>query len=475
VGAAPLLSSVRRAVLRPGLGLALLLIAGVALRVFLMLEYRPAMLSNADSARFLYYAHDAEQFFHDSFGPSGYAAFLRAVRLITTRLEATIVLQHLFGIAAALLVYAALRRVGTPRWASLIPAAVLLVSGDQIYVEHALLSEPLFILLVAAGLYTAVRGLTSTGTEAAIWLAGTGAIFACAATVRSVGLVLVPALVVWGLLALPGGWRGRLIGTGVAAGAGLAVLLLYIAGAHAGHGHTGWSDVNGWSLYGRAAPFADCRKFTPPRGTHRLCQRTPPASRPGSLFYQWYDGSPARKLFGPPPSHNAVLGTFGRRAILNQLGDYIDQVTVELPRFVDVDAYHRRFTGGGPFLITRRNDGTERTVVAEVRHDYSAALPIRVDEGVKRIGEWQDTQRLDGLVPGAFVVLMLAGVVFGRGLAWRAALLFTLAGTGLVLLPAMTLTLIVRYTIPPTPFVAAAAGLGAAAVAERLRSLRART
>ncbi len=281
MGAAPPLSLMRRVVFRPNLGLVVLLIGGVAMRVFLMLEYRPAMLSNADSARFLYYAHDAERFFHDSFAPTGYAAFLRFVRLISTRLEFTIVLQHLFGIAAALLLCAALRRVGAPRWASLIPAAVLLLSGDELYIEHALLSEPLFILLVAAGLYSAVRGLTSVGADAAISLAGAGALLACAARVRGVGLVLVPVLVLWALLALPGGWRGRLTGAGAAAGGGVALLLLYVAVAHAGHGHTGWSDVNGWSLYGRAAPFADCRKFTPPRGTRKLCQHTPPASRPG--------------------------------------------------------------------------------------------------------------------------------------------------------------------------------------------------
>ena len=95
--------------MRPYIGLGVLLIAGVAMRVFLMLAYRPAMLSNADSGRFLYYAHDAERFFHDSFAPSGYPAMLRFLRLITTRLEATIALQHLFGIAAALLVWGLLR------------------------------------------------------------------------------------------------------------------------------------------------------------------------------------------------------------------------------------------------------------------------------------------------------------------------------------------------------------------------------
>src|SRR5207244_5729308 len=138
----------------------------------------------------------------------------------------------------------------------------------------------------------------------------------------------------------------------------------------------------------RAAPFADCRQFKPPAGTRRLCERTPPDRRPGSLFYQWYDGSPARKIFRHPPNHDALLGRFGREAIVNQPGDYVDQVTSELPRFVDVNAYHKGFSGGGPFLITRLDLGTERSVEARVRHDYSAA-PLGNDGGVKRIAEWQ--------------------------------------------------------------------------------------
>ena len=231
--------------------------------------------------------------------------------------------------------------------------------------------------------------------------------------------------------------------------------------------------MSGWSIYGRAAPFADCRQFKPPAGTHRLCQRRAPDHRPGSLFYQWYRGSPARALFGGPPSRDALLGRFGREAIVNQPGDYVDQVTSELPRFVDVNAYPRRFSGGGPFLIRNRIPGTERMVEAAMRHDYSAA-PLEVRSGVQRIAEWQLTQRLGGLVPVALLVLMLAAVLLARGPARRAAWLFALAGTALVLMPAMTLSLIVRYTIPPTPFIAAAAGLGAAAIAQRVNALRGR-
>ncbi|MFL5780598.1 MAG: hypothetical protein ACJ760_04725, partial [Thermoleophilaceae bacterium] len=165
----------RAARLRPHLPLLVLVAAGVALRALLMVDYRPAVLSNPDSARFLHFAHYPGGLFDDHFGPSGYAAFLKVTRAVWDRFEATIALQHLFGIAAALLLYAALRRAGVARWAALIPAAVGLLWGDLIYLEHAPLSESPFVLLAAGGLYSAVRGIEREGRWVA-WLALAGAL-----------------------------------------------------------------------------------------------------------------------------------------------------------------------------------------------------------------------------------------------------------------------------------------------------------
>ena len=456
--------------LRPHLALAVLVVAGLVLRVFLMVEYRPAVLSNPDSGRFLHFAHYGDGLFRDTFGPSGYAAFLKLVRAISTRLEVTIALQHVFGIAAALLVYAALRRLGAPRWAALIPAGVLLLSGDELYLEHAPLSESPFTVFVAGGLYAAVRGLDARPRIG--WLALSGALLATSSLFRNVGLVLPAVLVAWAAIAVPGSWRPRLIGAAAAAAGALVVIGVYAAlAAGTDHGTTGWADVSGWNEYGRSAPFADCTKFTPPAGTRRLCQRTPPDVRPGSLFYLWYKGSPARALYGHPPIGNSKLGEFGRAAILHQPLDYVGVVLEELPRFVDPQAGHRAFSGGGFFSIARRNAGVERAVSLAVHRDYSAAA-LHVGGGVGRISEWERTERLGGILPAAFVLFALAGLLLARGPAWRGTLLFALAGGSLVVLPAATLTLIARYTIPPTPFVAAAAALGAWGIAERLRARR---
>jgi hypothetical protein len=462
----------RAARLRPHLALLVLLAGGVFLRALLMLEYRPAVLSNPDSARFLHFAHFPDGLFEDHFGPSGYAAFLKATRAIWDQFEATIALQHLFGIAAALLLYAALRRVGAPRWAALVPAAIGLLWGDLVYLEHSPLSESPFLVLAAGGLYAAVRGLDRDGRWLA-WLALAGALLATAWLFRNVGLVLAPVAVLWALAATAGPWRSRLLAAGAVAGAAALVIGAYVALAAIDDGTTGMSDVSGWNMYGRAAPFADCDRFDPPEGTRFLCERRPASARPGSLFYLWFDGSPARKRFGHPPIGDEKAGEWGRAAILAQPFDYLSDVLRQLPRFVDPTAYRRQYTGGGPFSIARRNPDAEKLVRFDVERDYDAAEP-HVGAGVARVAEWQDTQRLGGLVPGALALLALLGPLLARGAARRAATLFALAGGGLVVLPAATLTLLARYAAPPTPLVAAAAGIGAWAVAERLREWRAK-
>jgi hypothetical protein len=341
-----------------------------------------------------------------------------------------------------------------------------------VYLEHAPLSETPFVLLAAGGLYAAVRGLERDGRRLA-WLALAGTLLATAALFRNVGLVLAPVAVVWAFAATGGPWRPRVLAAAAVAAAAAVVFGAYVAAAAIDGGTTGMSDVSGWNVYGRAAPFADCERFDPPKGTRFLCERRPASERPGSLFYLWFDGSPARERYGHPPIGGERLGDWGRRAILAQPFDYIGDVLSQLPRFVDPSAYHRRYTGGGPFLISRRNPDAEKLVGFDVERDYDAAEP-HVGAGVERVAEWQDTERLGGIVPGALVVLALLAPVLARGAARWAALLFALAGGGLVVLPAATLTLIARYAVPPTPLVAAAAGIGAWAVAERVGGWRAR-
>jgi hypothetical protein len=399
--------------------LAGLLAAGAGARLWLMLDYRPAHLSSNDSARFLHFAHHDDGLFEDTFGPTGYVAFLKTTNWIWDQLEFTVTLQHLFGIAAALLLYAALRRLGAPVWSACIPAGVVLLSGDQLYMEHTLLSEAGgFLPLVTGGLYAGVRALDDERRLA--WLALAGALLAGAALYRNVGLVLPPALALWALAAMPGGARARLVSAGACVAASAAVLGAYAGLARIDGGNTGMTATSGWNAYGRSAPFADCDRFDEPRGTAELCEDTPPEDRPGSLFYLWFDGSPARKKFGHPPLEQELVGRFGRRAILAQPLDYAKAVSADLPRFLDPEAHKRSFTGGGYFLMERRDARAEGNVLFQLRRDWDFAGP-NAGDSAEAIARWQKIQRLEGAVPGLMVALAVAGALVERLGARRAA------------------------------------------------------
>ena len=451
--------------LRPPPALAILLLAGLAARLWLMLDYRPAYLSSNDSARFLHFAHVDDGMYRDTFGPTGYAAFLKVLRFFSDQLEFTVAVQHLLGVAAALLLYAAVRRLGAPVWAAAIPAGVVLLSGDELYMEHTLLSEAPFLPLLAAGLYAAVRAIGASRPFA--WLALAGALFASTALFRNVGMILLPVLVLWVLVAM----RPRLASAGVAAAAAAAVLGVYAIGAALDGDNTGWTATSGWNAYGRSAPFADCEQFDEPPGTESLCETRPSGERPGSLFYLWYEGSPARAKYGHPPIGQETLGKFGRRAILAQPFDYVKTVVVELPRFLNPTFHKKPYSGGGWFLMSRRGEPAEVRVLFQLSRDYDHAEFSPGSSG-EVIGDWQRIQRLGGVVPGLMVAFALAGAFAARGPALRGLALFGLSGAALVVMPAATLSLLGRYTVPPTPVVAAAGAVGAWALVERLRARR---
>src|SRR3954471_6346911 len=107
---APRRSRTSLSISAPLVVLGALVAAGGALRVLLVVDYRPAVFANADSARYIHFALEPPGLLNDPFGPTGYSAFLRVAHWIDPHLEFTIVLQHLLGVAAALLLYGTVRR-----------------------------------------------------------------------------------------------------------------------------------------------------------------------------------------------------------------------------------------------------------------------------------------------------------------------------------------------------------------------------
>jgi hypothetical protein len=241
--------------------------------------------------------------------------------------------------------------------------------------------------------------------------------------------------------------------------AAAAVVLAYVAAQAVSTNYVGLTRASGWAVYARTGQFADCRKFTPPAGTARLCQSSPPARRPGTDFYFWVAESPARQLFGRPPHGNKQLGAFGRAAILNQPLDYVRTVAHEFARYVWPTAYRRALDGKTQeqFLTQARNAYAERYIIRRLRLWYHG-IPAVNHEVAPSAVAYSRIAKLEG-IPLLLVLLLAVSAPLAVGPGRRAmAALFAVTGLVLLIAPVATQVYDARYAIPALwPLVVAAA------------------
>lgn len=432
-----------------------LLAAGVALRVWAIVAYPPAVLNEHvhDGANYIEAAHRG--LVHGAQEPLGYPLFLRVVHAVSHTFAFTIGVQHALGLLTGALLYLTARRLGAGPWLALVPAAVVWLGGDELFLEHAPLSEPLFMPLVAATGYAGVRSL-EPGSK---WPLVAGGLSVALLAVRSVALVLPLLLIAWLTLAC---WRTRQpVRRSVALAAGAILVCTFAYSALKEHSTGSWSIVvsgSGWQLYGRAAEFADCRRFTPPRGTAALCDPSPPNQRPGPGYYL-YLGGPAVAAFGAPSSHDAEVRAFALAAIEHQPLDFLSLAATDAVRYVAPGFGRLRygdFVGAGGVAFPSGTPYLDPDTVREVTSYYGPVRPPApgAAEGLRA---YQSVMRVNGVVLAVLLVIGLAGAVSATGrLRWGLILLLGLA-LELALLPAVTHTEW-RYVVPAEgPIVVAAA------------------
>ena len=440
--------------MQPGRGFLLavlaLLGAGIGLRLLAIVTYRPAVLGHNDSVGYL----DASNLgiFRDPIRPAGYPLFLRVVRWVSDSLPFTIALQHALGLASAALLYLTVRRLGGSRWAGLLPAAVVLLGGEYLFLEHSLMSEAPFVALLCAGMYAAARALTTTSPL--VWSALSVLAFTSSVTVRTAALFVVPFAVAWLALALPVPRRARLVAAGAAALVAIGVAVTYAVPQHDSSGQVGLGQAGGWSLYGRAAPFADCDRFDPPAGTEFLCEDTPPDERNGGNWYAWIE-SPARARFGHPPNGDEVVGEWARAAIKAQPLDYAEAVATDLVRYVAPGFNARPHSGALP--EHSRFPFSDPSVVAQVAPSAAALYgPVvqEIKEGSGGLEHWSKVFALHGFVIGIFIAGGIAAVFLLSGVQRRAAILAAGAAVVMLGLPAVIAEYSHRYAVPTVPLLA---------------------
>ena len=227
-----------------------LIVLGFALRIVTELSWWPTATNLADSGIYAKFAESNP--FADPQHPAGYALILASIGAVTREVAVPIVLQHLTGIASALLLYGATRRITGSVWAGLLPAAIVLLNPDEVLLEHAIMAESWAILAASAGLYAAVRAIDEPRPLWRLPL-GAGLLLALAVTIRTAGLAMLavvrPALR-WPPPREERAWRSRALGDAARGGGkGAAVVLVSFALANAAFGpRFGIGPSPGWHL-----------------------------------------------------------------------------------------------------------------------------------------------------------------------------------------------------------------------------------
>jgi hypothetical protein len=454
-----------------------LLCAAVALRAATLALYFPGVVLHPDAMRFARVAPGVSGIFDDVWLPAMYPIFLHTLRVISDQVWFTIAAQHLLGLLAGTALYLAVACLGVPRWLGLIPAGVYLLSGDVLFLEHVLLSDQLALALTTFALSATIFGLRPEVD--AKWLAAAGALATAAWLTRSSFVVVVVVVVAVAILAVSGP-RTRAIAGGAAAVGAACVFGLYLFAFQVSGGrYLGLSDMKGWNLYARIAPFVQCDRFDVPDGAQVLCESTPPADRPGSFFYSQGFKSPAFRAFhegfDQSPEADGLLYDFAVRAIRAQPADYADIVTGDFARYIrNPNPPARPVSGHG--TETWAFDNRPVSIEAFIGHRLATVYDgTKVSApGQNLLGDYQKVTRVPGLLIAVLLLLTPVGAIWGRGPGRLGAALFGSTSYLLFIGPVATFTYDFRYGIPPTILLTCAGTLAGYALWLRIDHRRVR-
>jgi hypothetical protein len=462
---------------RVPIALAIVLLLGIELRAALWFAYEPAAMTSYDTL--VYVGMAGDELFSDPARTAGYSLLLRGLHAITAELAFTILVQHLLGIATALLAYGCLRRLGTPLWVGVAAAAGVLLSLDQIFLEHSLLTEAAFTFAIAAFLYCGIRALAdprplwrALSTRHA-WIIAAGLVIGLAAWLRPVTVPALPLVAIWFCFAMGGPWRARIARAAIVVAAAAVAMLGYAGLQSAHNGYFGLTQSSGWAFYARSAQFADCERFDPPAGAEPLCESTPPDERPGPDFYAWEPDSPAWQEFGGPPNGNEELTAFARAAILAQPLDYLEAAGKDSLRYYAPSLGARDYSGVGFEVvdIDRRAPGVEEEINAGI-NSYYDDTQLEIHGLAGDLADLQRVLRLQPWLMTLLTALTIVALVLARGRMRAGLWLLAGASAAMLLIPPATAIWSARYAVPITGPLVGCAAAGAWLAVQRLREGR---
>ncbi|SEF78843.1 hypothetical protein SAMN04489712_10240 [Thermomonospora echinospora] len=425
-----------------------LLLVAAALRVVAMLGYQSVMWF-PDSYDYVSAAVRVEP---GLIRPSGYPLLLWLLKdLHNFALIAA--LQHLMGLGVAVIIYGVLRRrFGAPGWVAAVATVPVLFDAFQIQLEHMVLSDTLFVFLVMAAVAVLLGEPTTRNGALA------GSLLGLAALTRSVGIPLLVIGVVY-LAVRRAGWRP----IAVLVATCTFPIVCYLQWYNSHHGGLELTRSSGIFLYSRSMAFADCEKMHPPAEEMPLCVAADPSERKAAGSYVWGPFAPVRRIPGGAfnEEQNRLAGSFAKRAMLAQPGDYLMTVVTDVARTFQWGhpVYPEEFTYNHYLFREKAVRPPEHMLPVLQEYQPGGRVTTKVVEPYS--GFLQAYQRhvyLRGTVLGVILAAGLAWAVAGRRRGGGLALLpWSLSGV-LIVVPPATAQFDYRYALAAVPLACLAAG-----------------
>ncbi|MBV9466554.1 MAG: glycosyltransferase family 39 protein [Solirubrobacterales bacterium] len=443
--------------------LGVLVVGGLGLRLVAIISWWPVGTTLADSWPYAVYAGTNP--LNDPQHPGGYSTLLAIIGFVTRSVAVPVLLQHLLGLLAALLLFWAVRRlIGSP-WPALVPAAAVLLNSDEIFLEHTIMAEGPFVVALAGALYASVRAVDQP-SPLWKWPAASAILAVAAALLRTAGLFFIPVMALSLWCSAPQPWRARLRVPALVVAVSGVLLLAYAAGSLASNGRFEVSPATGWHLYSRTALIANCHVFTPPKGTAGLCDPRPAPQRPGSDWYLYDPGSPALRLFGPLGNHDSTLEAFALAVILHEPGVYLKSTFHEVEGYF-VPSLHPYIYGGGcaidcqvDWIYAIKHDPAIVAKTERGMEQFYNRFTVHVSRsGIDFLHSYENPFRFGATLLTLTSLLTLLGLFIGPRRARVGVLLFGVGGLAMLVFPTFGVYYLGRYQVPIAGPMAASAAI----------------
>jgi Dolichyl-phosphate-mannose-protein mannosyltransferase len=445
---------------------AVIAVCATALRVVVQFAYQQALIF-PDSERYLQYAHNfiIGQWIPDWLRTSGYS-FLLIPAVLAHNLASVAAVQHLLGLATAVLIYATTLHFGARRWVAALATIPVLFDPLQLDLEQYILTDVGATFLLVLALVVLVWKREAMGKTAPLVA---GLLIAVATLVRESDLlVIIPMLAYLVVVIRP--WRRLAVRAALMLAGCVLPVLGYLIWFQMWFNTFNFVTYNSEFMYGRIAQFAECTGMPLPSYERHLCPQQPPAQRDPN-FYMWSPQSPQVTLKPTDGlSKGQILNDFNWRVIKHQPLTYLKVVAD------DVLYGFSPVRGDGPEKYPTRYHDFQTYFPGINDKDEMAALRTYSGSGPRvqpALADFLTGYGHDFWVPGPVLAAGLAVGLAGMAGIGRArlsrlrgpCLLFSFGTIFAIVPPYVIATFDWRYELPQLSLIPIAAVLGVTAMA----------